>query len=95
MKPVALMAYPIQNSCMSNCIVLDPFLGSGSTLIACEEINRSCFGVEIEPKFVDVAVKRYVHYRNSQTEDVYLMRDGQRMSFEEAMAEMQESANGE
>ena len=40
-------------------------------------------------------MKRYVHYRNSQTEDVYLMRDGQRMSFEEAMAEMQESANGE
>ena len=94
-KPVPLIAYLIKQCTQSNGLVLDGFLGSASTLIACEEINRSCFGVEIEPKFVDVAVKRYVHYRNSQTEDVYLMRDGQRMSFEEAMAEMQESANGE
>ena len=44
MKPVALMAYPIQNSCMSNCIVLDPFLGSGSTLIACEETGKIAMG---------------------------------------------------
>ena len=94
-KPVPLIAYLIKQCTQTNGLVLDGFLGSASTLIACEEINRSCFGVEIEPKFVDVAVKRYVHYRNSQTEDVYLMRDGQRMSFEEAMAEMQESANGE
>ena len=93
-KPVPLIAYLIKQCTQTNGLVLDGFLGSASTLIACEEINRSCFGVEIEPKFVDVAVKRYVHYRNSQTEDVYLMRDGQRMSFEEAMAEMQESANG-
>ena len=42
-----------------------------------------------------ILVNRCIHYHNSQTEDVYLMRDGQRMSFEEAMAEMQESANGE
>ena len=48
MKPVALMAYPIQNSCMSNCIVLDPFLGSGSTLIACEETGRICYGIELD-----------------------------------------------
>ena len=94
-KPVPLIAYLIKQCTQTNGLVLDGFLGSASTLIACEESNRSCFGVEIEPKFVDVAVKRYVHYRNSQTEDVYLMRDGQRMSFEEAMAEMQESANGE
>ena len=60
MKPVALMAYPIQNSCMSNCIVLDPFLGSGSTLIACEETGRICYGVELDEKFCDVIVKRYV-----------------------------------
>ena len=90
-----LIAYLIKQCTQTNGLVLDGFLGSASTLIACEEISRSCFGVEIEPKFVDVAVKRYVHYHDGQTEDVYLMRDGQRMSFEEAMAEMQESANGE
>lgn len=60
MKPVALMAYPIQNSTMTNCIVLDPFLGSGSTLVACEEIGRVCFGVELDAKFVDVIVRRYI-----------------------------------
>ena len=94
-KPVPLIAYLIKQCTQTNGLVLDGFLGSASTLIACEELSRSCFGVEIAPKFVDVAVKRYVHYHNSRTEDVYLMRDGQRMSFEEAMAEMQESANGE
>ena len=51
MKPVALMAYPIQNSCMSNCIVLDPFLGSGSTLIACEQTHRICYGIELDVQF--------------------------------------------
>lgn len=60
MKPIALMAYPIQNSTMSNCIVLDPFLGSGSTLLACEQTGRICYGVELDPKFVDVIVKRYL-----------------------------------
>ena len=60
MKPIALMAYPIQNSCMSNCIVLDPFSGSGSTLIACEQTNRICYGIELDEKFVDVIVARYI-----------------------------------
>ena len=41
---------------MSNCIVLDPFLGSGSTLIACEQTNRICYGIELDEKFVDVIV---------------------------------------
>lgn len=57
MKPVALMAYPIQNSSMSNCIVLDTFLGSGSTLIASEQTNRICYGIELDEKFVDVIVR--------------------------------------
>jgi len=75
MKPVALMAYPIQNSSMSNCIVLDPFLGSGSTLIACEETGRICYGIELDPKFVDVIVKRYVESVGS-SEGVFVLRDG-------------------
>ena len=60
MKPVALMAYPIQNSSMSHCIILDPFLGSGSTLMACQQTNRICYGIELDEKFVDVIVKRYI-----------------------------------
>lgn len=82
MKPVALMAYPIQNSCMSNCIVLDPFLGSGSTLIACEETGRICYGVELDEKFADVIVKRYIEAVGSGS-GVYLIRDGEKIPYEQ------------
>lgn len=80
MKPVALMAYPIQNSCMSNCIVLDPFLGSGSTLIACEETGRICYGIELDEKFADVIVKRYIEAVGS-SDGVYLLRDGEKVPY--------------
>lgn len=60
MKPIALMAYPIQNSSMSHCIILDPFLGSGSTLMACQQTGRICYGIELDEKFVDVIVRRYI-----------------------------------
>lgn len=89
MKPVALMAYPIQNSCMSNCIVLDPFLGSGSTLIACEETNRICYGIELDEKFADVIVKRYIEAKGG-ADGVFLLRDGQKMSYAEVVAAMPE-----
>lgn len=62
MKPVTLVAYPILNSSLSNCIVLDPFGGSGSTLIACEQADRVCYMIELDEKFCDVIVKRY--YQN-------------------------------
>ena len=61
MKPVPLMAYPIINSSMTGCAVLDPFGGSGSTLIACEQTDRICFTAELDEKFSDVIVKRYYH----------------------------------
>ena len=80
MKPVALMAYPIQNSCMSNCIVLDPFLGSGSTLIACEETGRICYGVELDEKFCDVIVKRYVE-KTESGDQVSVLRDGEKIPY--------------
>ena len=60
MKPVPLVAYPILNSSMSGCIVLDPFGGSGSTLIACEQTDRICYTIELDEKFCDVIVKRYI-----------------------------------
>ena len=58
MKPIALLAYPIMNSSMSNAVVLDPFGGSGSTLIACEQSDRICYTVELDEKFCDVIVAR-------------------------------------
>ena len=80
MKPVALMAYPIQNSSMSNCIVLDPFLGSGSTLIAAEQAGRICYGIELDEKFVDVIVKRYIEQVGS-ADSVFLLRDAMKIHY--------------
>ena len=61
-------------------MVLDGFLGSASTLIACEQLNRICYGIELEPKFVDVAVMRYIAATES-SDDVYLLRDGEKIPF--------------
>ena len=82
-KPIPLMAYLIKQSTMSNGIVLDGFLGSASTLIACDQIDRICFGAEIEEKFVDVAVKRFISAHNGKYDDVYVIRDGQKLKFDE------------
>lgn len=80
MKPIALMAYPIKNSCMSNCIVLDPFLGSGSTLMACQETNRICYGIELDEKFVDVIVRRYVEI-TGRRDAIFVLRNGEKRSY--------------
>jgi DNA modification methylase len=58
-KPVECMARPIRNHGGKEDAVYDPFLGSGTTLIACEQIGRRCFGLEIDPKYCDVIVKRW------------------------------------
>lgn len=59
MKPVALIGHAIQNSTCIDDSILDPFLGSGTTLIACEKTDRRCVGVEISPSYVDVAIERW------------------------------------
>ena len=81
-KPVQLIAYLIRQCTMSNGLVLDGFLGSASTLIACEQLDRICYGIELEEKFVDVAVRRYAQFKDS-TDDVYVIRDGQKLRFDE------------
>ena len=82
MKPVALVAYPIMNSTMTGCLVLDPFGGSGSTLIACEQTGRTCYTVELDEKFCDVIVKRYIDQVRS-AEGVTVLRDGLTYRFDE------------
>ena len=81
-KPVPLNAYLIRQCTQTNGLVLDGFLGSASTLIACEQLGRICYGVELEPKFVDVAVKRYLEFRNGDAADVYVERDGEKIPYE-------------
>ena len=92
-KPVPLIAYLIKQSTQTNSLVLDGFLGSASTLIACEQIGRVCFGVELEPKFIDVAVKRYMKFHDDKTKDVLLMRDGKQYSFKQAIEMMKEAGD--
>lgn len=85
MKPVALMAYPIQNSSMSHCIVLDSFLGSGSTLVACQQTDRICYGIELDEKFVDVIVKRYINECGDN--GVFVLRNGKKIPYAEVVAD--------
>ena len=80
MKPVALVAYPILNSSLSNCIVLDPFGGSGSTLIACEQTDRICYTIELDEKYCDVIVKRYVEQVGT-SDGVFLLREGSEIRY--------------
>lgn len=82
MKPVPLIAYPIRNSSMTNCIVLDPFGGSGSTLIACEQTGRICRTIELDEKYCDVIVKRYIEQAKSAA-GVYVIRENKKISYAE------------
>jgi len=76
MKPVPLLAIPIQNSTQTNSVVLDPFGGSGSTLICCEQLGREALLVELDEKFVDVIVNRYIEAVGN-TDGVFVERDGE------------------
>lgn len=68
MKPIALVSEAINNSSKQDDIILDLFLGSGSTLIACEQTNRICYGMEIDPKYIDVIRKRYAKFIGKEEE---------------------------
>jgi len=96
MKPIGLMSYPIRNSTMTNGIVLDPFLGSGSTLVACEETERVCRGIELDTKFMDVIVKRYIELKDGNASDVFVIRAGQKLTLDECLqAQNEATADGE
>lgn len=88
-KPVPLIAYLVKQCTQTNSLVLDCFLGSASTLIACEQLGRVCFGIEIEPKFIDVAVLRFITLVGSD-EDVYVERDGQKMTLGEVQETLED-----
>ena len=68
MKPIKLMAQLIENSSKPGAIVLDTFCGSGSTLIACEQLNRNCYAMELDPKYCDVIIKRWEDFTGKTAE---------------------------
>jgi len=73
-KPVELAQRAIKNSSKRNDVVLDLFLGSGSSLIAAESLNRSCFGVEIDERYCDAIIKRYITYAGKDRVSVLVYR---------------------
>jgi len=82
MKPVPLLCYPIKNSSQVNGIVMDLFGGSGSTLIACEQIDRIAYTLELDPKYATVIVKRFIEQVGTD-KDVYVLRDGEKIHISE------------
>lgn len=89
MKPIPLLAYPIKNSSMTNSIVLDPFGGSGSTLIACEQTGRICDTCELDEKYCDVIVNRCIELKGGSSDDVFVIRDEEKISYSEIMKEVE------
>lgn len=85
MKPIPLIAYCIMNSSMSNTLVVDPFLGSGTTMMACQQSDRTCYGLELDPKYCDVIVNRYIELTGS-SDGIFVERNGQKLSYEQATA---------
>lgn len=82
MKPVVLMSYPIKNGSATNGIVLIRSLGLAARSLLVET-DRVCRGIELDPKFVDVIVKRYIEHESGSTKDVYVVRNGQKLKYEE------------
>jgi DNA modification methylase len=77
-KPVEIMRRPILNHTRPGEACYDPFLGSGSTLIAAESTDRTCYGMDVDAKYVDVAVLRWQRFSGKQA-----VLDGDLRTFEE------------
>ena len=85
MKPVPLIGRLVKNSSHPDWSVLDPFGGSGSTLIACEQTDRICYTVELDEKYCDVIVRRYIEQVGTD-ENVSVLRDGVTLKYKEVEA---------
>lgn len=79
-KPLDLLSYPISNSTQENAVVIDTFGGSGSTLIACEKMNRICYTMELDEKYASVILRRYVEDTGDK-DNVYVIRNGKKIPY--------------
>ena len=87
-KPLDLLGYPIGNSTQENAVVIDTFGGSGSTLMACEQMNRICYMMELDEKDASVILRRYVE-DTGNAEGVYVIRNGQQIPYAELVKEVE------
>ena len=83
MKPVKLFAYQVSNNTKGEDVVLDLFGGSGTTIIACEQLNRKCYTMELDPKYCDVIIKRYIELKGSDADVYRIEEDGERTSWKD------------
>lgn len=74
-KPIAVCGWFVKKFSKKNQIIWDGYIDSGSTLIACEKLNRICMGLEIEPKYVDVVIKRYSNFTGIPEEEIRATRE--------------------
>lgn len=87
-KPLDLLSYPLGNSSQENAIVVDTFGGSGSTLMACEAMNRICYTMELDPKYASVILRRYVE-DTGDAAGVYCVRGENRIPYTELVKELE------
>ena len=87
-KPLDLMTYPIGNSSQENGIVIDTFGGSGSTLMACEQMNRICYTMELDPKYASVILRRFVE-DGGDPETVYVERNGEKIMYSDLVKKVE------
>lgn len=81
MKPVGLFDYQIKNNTKGGDLVLDLFGGSGTSIMACEQNGRVCYTMELDERYVDTIIQRYINFKGS-SDDVYLIRDGKKYRYD-------------
>lgn len=86
-KPLDLLGYPIGNSTQENAIVVDTFGGSGSTMMACEQLNRVCYMMELDPKYASVILRRYVEDTGDEA-NVFVIRDGKKLMYSDLVKQV-------
>ena len=84
MKPIALVAKSILNSSHKGDLVLDLFGGSGTTILAAEQTDRVCHSMELDEKYADVIIKRYIESAGSNA-GVFLLREGETITYQEVV----------
>lgn len=87
-KPLDLLSYPIGNSTQENGVVIDTFGGSGSTMMACEQMNRICYMMELDEKYASVILRRYVENTNN-AEGVFVERNGIKIPYTELVKKVE------
>lgn len=87
-KPLDLLGYPICNSSQENAVVIDTFGGSGSTMMACEQLNRICCTMELDEKYASVILRRYVE-DTGDAENVYVVRGGEQIPYSALVKEVE------